>query len=355
MRTHARHILQIAGALFLASCSKEHEVSSQWVPQPMAVDGHVDEWTEIALNRFEEGNLSWGVVNDSESLYLLLVTWDQPLIRMLWMRGITLRFGENKDDSAACGVRVSGGAWPQPPPHTVPSDQELKEPPGSGPPTFQDLNERPAPPAPPDPDTPAIPHGPSRPLDLALFSGTESIDVATTGLSGMTGAASCAGPTCSYEIRIPLSAGGGRPCSVKTRPGEKVRIRAELVVPVMPPGLESGGMGGGAPGRGMGGGMGGGPPGGMGGGMGGMGGGPPGGMGGGMGGMGGGSPGGMGGGMGGTGRPPDGMDGAGGDQSKAGRKSKGRGPSGGEPVAMQFETKEIVLIVTLAAQHASSQ
>ena len=324
----ARYAVSILwGLVLVTGCSKEHEVSSQWVPQPMVVDGHVDEWTELALNHFDEGNLSWGIVNDSENLYLLLVTWDEPLIRMLWMKGIALRFGESKDDTATCSVRVSGGAGTEAPARPPPTGEDSKGPPGASLPPPEDVKERPMPQTPPDSDTPAVPHGPSRPLDINVVSGNNSIAVETTGLKGIAGAASCAGPTCSYEIRIPLSVSGGVPCALTARPGEKLKIRAELIVPVMPQAPEGEGMGGGPPGRGMGGGMGGGPRGGMGGG-------PPGGMGGGMGGMGGG--------------PPGGADDAGGDRSKAGRKGKGPPHGAGEHAPPTFETRTIALVVTMA-------
>ncbi len=170
MHKRVTQVLQLAGILFFAGCTKEHEAFSHWVPQPMTVDGQVDEWTELAMNNFDVGNLSWGILNDADNIYLLLATWDQFLIRTIQMTGVTLWFEDVKEKRKECGVRFSGGGGPFLPRMEPPAD-DLDRPPGvesapgfvpghGSPPHSAGADpERKPPPDFTRPDEPLVPHG----------------------------------------------------------------------------------------------------------------------------------------------------------------------------------------------------
>jgi len=228
--------------LSLAACTNNREVASHWTAQPVTVDGWADEWTEMPLNSFEESSLSWGIMNDANNLYLLLVTWNESLINSIHTVGVTLWFDRSDKSKNDIGIRFSGAAG---------LSQFAGE-------RVVDGHKQ---------DARDVPHGEASPLIVTVLQYGKPFPVPDKSEHAPAAVASCADGTCSYEVRIPLGTQPEGFTVVPVTPGAPVRLRAGYTMAYLSPAARSETSRGSAAMSGRGAGMGGtgGPTGGMGG------------------------------------------------------------------------------------------
>jgi hypothetical protein len=152
----------------VAGCDDDLEFKSAWVVGNIVVDGKGEDWAEIQLEHLEKMEVSFGVANDREYLYLLIVTWNFSLIRTLQQEGITLWFDATSDKKKDFGLQVVGGLSLRHPVH-------------------------------PDKGVPA-----GR-LEMAAFVGDEPFMIPPDGKFGPAAAADCGEGMCAYELKLPLA------------------------------------------------------------------------------------------------------------------------------------------------------
>jgi hypothetical protein len=100
-------LLFLVGVVHLGGC-KNVEVSSLWLDRPIDIDGSDAEW-ENAKMYIEEANLSLGLFNDAEYLYVSLVTADRNVERQIMGQGLTVWFDAKGGKNKTFGVHFPLG------------------------------------------------------------------------------------------------------------------------------------------------------------------------------------------------------------------------------------------------------
>ena len=75
-------ILTILSFVFLFGCSSTLKMNSAWEKQTTKIDGHQEDW-DGKLTFIEKKNVSIGVRNDHDFLYICLVSGDNVLQRQM--------------------------------------------------------------------------------------------------------------------------------------------------------------------------------------------------------------------------------------------------------------------------------
>jgi hypothetical protein len=218
-----RIVIFVVGIRSWGCTPQQQELVSHWATDPVTVDGRGDEWVDIALNRVEAADLSWGIMNDSDNLYFLLVTWNGVLAHSIENDGVTLWFDGKGGKAKDFGVHVSSATST-------------------------------------DGGTMA-----------ATILAKGKARLAANQTNGPAAAAGRQDRLWSYEVRVPMSLDPAATQAIKVTPGTKLAIGVEMTAPEMPEkaGMSEspvrgerrgpgGGMGGPMGGGGMGGPMGGG-------------------------------------------------------------------------------------------------
>lgn len=122
MQSQKLFLLIILGCstMLYSACSGQLKLNSQWRDREVAVDGQQNEWQD-QMTFVEKENVSIGVSNDSEFLYLSLVANNQDVRRQMMMRGFTVWFDADGGKDKTFGIRYPMGvfgngvmAWPPP-------------------------------------------------------------------------------------------------------------------------------------------------------------------------------------------------------------------------------------------------
>jgi hypothetical protein len=227
-------VITVVVILTLSGCDEQRDIASVWKTGAARVDGKGNEWSDVALNYFEEGEVSWGIMNDSERIYLIVVSSNEESIRRLRQSGITLWFsstGEKKKRDF--GVRLRGGmtAW------TPPRDFDQTE--GKSAATAPQKSH----------------DGYVTVLDITAFDNQgHEAPISKSGEDGPIVASGCEEAVCSYEMSVPINKSDAAVAyAMQSAPGKKIGIYVELSVPKRAHRLtadnESPGMGGHGEGR----------------------------------------------------------------------------------------------------------
>ncbi|HOP06955.1 MAG TPA: hypothetical protein PLF13_06655 [candidate division Zixibacteria bacterium] len=259
-------IVIMAPLLLTVSDSRAGDPDLLWAPTKIKIDGNTSDWSDVPMTYYKDEEVSVGMTNDSNRLYILVRTGKQEVAGFMSMSGLNVYLngqGKKKKDFKLC---VKGGMRPQ-----------MMGGPNEG---FRGGMDR------------KVDDRGSAKMQFTCYikDRVEEKEIPVDGGEGPAVAIDTSHGLIAYEFSIPIKEADVRDYGLGGTLGDK------FAVGLMWGDVEQGsGPGGGGPGGGSGGGMGGGPPGGGSGG--GMGGGPPGGgSGGGMGGgPGGGGPGGGGG------------------------------------------------------------
>jgi uncharacterized membrane protein YgcG len=233
-------------AFFLAGCGT-FKLKSKWLDREITVDGQSDDWLG-SLMYIEEKNISVGLFNDENFLYICMIAEDQFVRNQVMRQGVMIWFSPSGGKKKTFGIKFPIGMQAGDVPMGRRGDEQDPE-------RFRKARRRSM--------TELEILGPGKDESLKMpKEDAKGIDIIVKGLSGML----------VYELKVPLNHSEEHPYAIGAKAGSSIGFRLEI------PKMSRQRMGG----RG---GMGG--KGGMGGGKGGMGGGK-GGMGGGRGGMGGG-------------------------------------------------------------------
>jgi hypothetical protein len=259
-----------AGPALLASGCGGAEVPSRWLDREIAVDGDGAEW-QGATTYFKDQNLTVGVLNDDQFLYMALFVGNVRDEAQVLLRGCTVWFDPSGGKEEVLGIHYPAGLTIGDRPQT--QRQEGGRGAGGmgmGPPGADSLK--------------SIFAGQSKTLEIF---GPEPGAFHAQGLSdnGIEVAIQVHETSLVYEIKIPLRRGEGHPYGIGAELGKKIGVGVEtpeITQPKREQGMGrrpggGGGFGGTPGGAPPSGGMPGGgpPPGGMGGGRGGPGGGRP--------------------------------------------------------------------------------
>ena len=102
-------LLSILVGMFLSQgCSSQLKLDSRWSPQQINIDGDESDW-QGALTYVDGKNVSIGMKNDGEFLYLCLVSTDRMLQRQMMMRGFTVWFDPDGGKEKTFGIRFPIG------------------------------------------------------------------------------------------------------------------------------------------------------------------------------------------------------------------------------------------------------
>jgi hypothetical protein len=93
--------------LMIASCGPK-ELHSRARDREIAIDGAYEDW-QGALEFVEDANLSVGLMNDGEFLYVALVAGDRMVRRQIMMSGLYLWFDQDGNESKRFGIRYPIG------------------------------------------------------------------------------------------------------------------------------------------------------------------------------------------------------------------------------------------------------
>jgi len=312
--TIPRSVAMVAACtLAVAVAAETVRIESAWSGEAPTIDGRLADWPSPLVS-LPSGNVSLGVRNDGQFLYIAVTSSDQAARMMLGAAGFTIWTDPSGKQKKTFGITVPptlgmGRGMPGRGPGAggpgqggQPPDWQGTPPQGRGEP----LQGPPAAPVQPGQEgregqREGSPGGPGSPAVSTITSievlGASKDDKRRFELTyartiGIDAAARMAEGVLAYELRVPLAASEAQPYGVKAAPGATIGLGIETSQPSEQGGARSGGVGArggtsGDPTSGGGGGRGGVPPGGTGGG--GMGGGTGGGQ---RGGMGGGPPGG---------------------------------------------------------------
>ena len=105
---------QLFGVLCLMMCfvfvsCENYQIMSQWRDRDIVVDGRSADWLD-ALTYVEEFNVSVGIANDADFLYVCAVVGN-PLVRMRVMRqGLTVWFDPKDGRQKSLGIRFPLGS-----------------------------------------------------------------------------------------------------------------------------------------------------------------------------------------------------------------------------------------------------
>ncbi len=105
---HNQLILTMLPFFFLFGCSSTLKLNSAWEKQTTQIDGHQEDW-EGRLTFVEKKNVSIGVRNDHEFLYICLVSSDKVLQRQMLSMGFILWFDADGGKDKTFGIRFPTG------------------------------------------------------------------------------------------------------------------------------------------------------------------------------------------------------------------------------------------------------
>ncbi len=230
-------VLGLIMSFVFVSCEK-YELKSRWKDRDIDVDGRSLDWLDT-LTYVEEFNVSIGIANDTDYLYICAVV-ENPLVRMQVLRqGLTVWFDPKGGRKKSMGLRFPlGSQGKREPPSEFGEEQDIEKLQRSSSMSINELEIL----------------GPNRNEKRRMRKAeAKGVDVAMSVSSGML----------VYELKIPLIKSSDRPYAVNVQPGSTFGIGIETSPPSdmgQSPRRKTGGMrrpvGGGNPGMGGRGGMG---------------------------------------------------------------------------------------------------
>jgi hypothetical protein len=228
-------------AFFLAGCGT-FKLKSKWLDREITVDGQSDDWLG-SLMYIEEKNISVGLFNDENFLYICMIAEDQFVRNQVMRQGVMIWFSPSGGKKKTFGIKFPIGMQAGDVPMGRRGDEQDPE-------RFRKARRRSM--------TELEILGPGKDESLKMpKEDAKGIDIIVKGLSGML----------VYELKVPLNHSEEHPYAIGAKAGSSIGFRLEIPKMSRQRMGGKGGMGGGKGGMGGGkGGMGGGR-GGMGGGM----------------------------------------------------------------------------------------
>ena len=94
--------------IILAGCSKKLELNSNWRDREISVDGNSADWLG-AMMYIEDANISVGLLNDENFMYVCLIAEDQRLRTQVMRQGFTLWFDPDGGKKKKFGIKYPPG------------------------------------------------------------------------------------------------------------------------------------------------------------------------------------------------------------------------------------------------------
>jgi len=88
------------------------EIGSYWTPEKIQIDGYLYDWKDIPMTYFKDEEVSLGILNDNENLYVLLCFRNDMWAQLIRMNGVTLWFDKDGEKKKDYGIRYKGGNPP---------------------------------------------------------------------------------------------------------------------------------------------------------------------------------------------------------------------------------------------------
>ena len=217
-------------AFWLSSCANL-QFKSGWKDKNIKIDGRSDDWVG-SLTYVDKQNISLGVVNDTDYLYICLAAEDQALISRILRQGMILWFNPEGGKNKTFGINYPVGRQMM-----QPEEREMKR-----------------------QGSEATPQK-KRPAAMAISNDLEilqeskvPIRTSIRNLKGMEISLKRSTGLIVYEVKIPLKKKFDLPFAIGVENGSEIGIGIEVPKMSMTMNRAAGGMGGGGMG-GRGGGM----------------------------------------------------------------------------------------------------
>ncbi len=108
MKNSLKITLALVLVLSLGGCGGTEALQSETLDREIIVDGAVEDW-QGALTPIEKKNLSLGLLNDGEFLYVALVAREQQQVSQMMSRGFTVWFDAEGGKAKTFGIRFPLG------------------------------------------------------------------------------------------------------------------------------------------------------------------------------------------------------------------------------------------------------
>ena len=190
-------------AMMASGCGGTQALQSEPVEHPIVVDGDTGDW-QGALTPIEKKNLSLGVLNDGEYLYLALVSSNRQLISQMMMRGLTVWFDAEGGKEKTLGIRFPLGLMASGASFSPREMQDNRNPDARREQFEASLTE----------------------LDI-LQSEDESVRFPRQVIPGLDVMATLNAGTLVYELQIPISSGEEHAFAIDAAPGDVIGVGLE--------------------------------------------------------------------------------------------------------------------------------
>lgn len=108
--SNATIFISLIGLSTIIGCSNNiMEMESYWTPESIEIDGQLDDWIDKPMTYFEGEEVSVGILNNAENLYVLFSFRNDMWARLIRMGGVTLWFDKEGEKSKKFGIRYKGG------------------------------------------------------------------------------------------------------------------------------------------------------------------------------------------------------------------------------------------------------
>ncbi len=103
-------LLLLIGLSLTVGCSNNTRgMESYWTPESIEVDGQLDDWADKPKTYFKDEEVSVGLLNNAENLYILFSFRNDMWARLIRMNGVTIWFDKKGEKNKDFGIRYKGG------------------------------------------------------------------------------------------------------------------------------------------------------------------------------------------------------------------------------------------------------
>jgi hypothetical protein len=182
-------------------------MKSSWTNQSIVIDGKDADWQSVSLHRLESWDVSLGLCNDADDLYLLLY-FENPMLMMVGgTRGIVLEFIHSRTHEVIFELHITG----------MDSLAPAFEPEDS---FWQCLNA--------DQKEEFMSRQIILKNKITVMKKENTVKIPADGSQGLSAARVYHPMFCGYELRIPIRKNGDTPYALGTGLGETVNIKIRM-------------------------------------------------------------------------------------------------------------------------------
>ena len=203
---NAAIFVSLIGLSTIIGCSDNiMEMESYWTPESIEIDAQLDDWADKPMTYFKDEEVSLGILNDNENLYVLLGFRNDQWAQLIRMGGVTLWFDKNREKKKNYGIRYKGG----PPPAEMQGDRR---------PQIENL---------PQEQRERIKEMQGQESQLTIINKGKHIITTPGGSHGVAVSSSISQGLYIYEFSIPVREKEEKYYSVNTQPGQIINVGFE--------------------------------------------------------------------------------------------------------------------------------